>query len=364
VPHDRVRELYSVCDLVAYPRKPLPICEMISPIKPLEPMALGIPVLASDVAALREMIVDGVNGWCFPKGDRRALAERIGDFIEGRIDTRAVRQGSRRWVEKNRDWRHLARPAAELYHQLYLDAGGKTAARLRRRELRKAAEAGREAGLAAFRAGLDPEFARRAELVDLCTAPAAPDVEAVVAEFHRRHPTHRLYGDEPIEIARLGHCLGRLPPGRRLLDVGPAMGILLNAVTRAGLYRELTASDINLHPRFINLGEDIACRDMPVTALDFPDGHFDTVTCLQVLEHLAEEQLPQALAELRRVCRGTLLVSVPFREAVPLDRFHRIRFDEARLMTLFPRAEQAILVKRDLLKWHWWLGVERPAAAA
>ena len=74
VPHDRVRDFYALCDLVVYPRKPWPICEMISPLKPLEPMALGIPVVASDVAALREMIVDGVNGWCFPKGDCQALA--------------------------------------------------------------------------------------------------------------------------------------------------------------------------------------------------------------------------------------------------------------------------------------------------
>ena len=97
---------------------------------------------------------------------------------------------------------------------------------------------------------------------------------------------------------------------------------------------------------------------MSVTALDFPDGHFTTVTCLEVLEHLPEDQLPAALAELRRVCRGTLLVSVPFREPAPLARFHRSRFDESRLLELFPQAERAILLKRDLLKWPWALCIE------
>src|SRR5262249_46761854 len=136
VPHARVGDFYSVCDLVVYPRKPLPICEMISPLKPLEPMALGIPVVASDVAALRALIVDGVNGWCLPKGDCRALAGLIGDIIARRVDARPVRRGSRRWVEAHRDWRQLARPVAELYRQLYLDAGRRTASRVRQRKLR------------------------------------------------------------------------------------------------------------------------------------------------------------------------------------------------------------------------------------
>ena len=114
VPHDRVRDFYALCDLVVYPRKPWPICEMISPLKPLEPMALGIPVVASDVAALREMIVDGVNGWCFSKGDCQALAALLGDIIGRQVDTRPIRRGSRRWVERNRDWHQLARPVAEL----------------------------------------------------------------------------------------------------------------------------------------------------------------------------------------------------------------------------------------------------------
>ena len=100
---------------MVYPRKPLPLCEAISPIKPLEPMALGIPVLCSDVGALREMIVEGVNGHCFPKGDRKALAESLLAIMDGRLDTATVRAQSRDWVEQHRDWRQLTRPLAEMY---------------------------------------------------------------------------------------------------------------------------------------------------------------------------------------------------------------------------------------------------------
>ena len=365
VPHARVRDFYAVCDLVVYPRKPWPICEMISPLKPLEPMALGIPVVASDVSALREMIVDGVNGWCFPKGDGRALAGLLGDIIDRRVDTDPIRRGSRRWVERNRDWRQLARPVAELYHQLYLDAGRRTALRTRQRKLRAVAPSDRRAALEIYRDGLDERFVAGASLVDLTTVPPCPEVAAAVAEFHRLHPERPLYGDEAIEIARLSHVMSRLPAAERLLDVGPSMGILLNAIARRRRCGELTAVDIRRYPGLLDLAGDIRFLTMSVTALDFPDGHFTAVSCLEVLEHLPEDQLPMALAELRRVCRGTLLVSVPFREPAPLARFHRIRFDESRLLELFPQAEHAILLKRDLLKWPWALCIEhrgmRPA---
>jgi glycosyltransferase involved in cell wall biosynthesis/SAM-dependent methyltransferase len=364
VPHARVRDFYSVCDLVAYPRKPWPICEMISPLKPLEPMALGIPVVASDVGALREMIVDGVTGWCFPKGDCRALAGLIGDIISRRIDVRPIRRESRRWVAANRDWRQLARPVAELYRQLYLDAGRRTAARVRQRKLRTTALSDRPAALAAYCSELDGGFLTRARIVDLTTLPPCAEVAAAVAEFHRLQPERRLYGDETIEIARLGHVLGQLPGGQRLLDVGPSMGVLLRAVSRRGLYEELSAIDIRRYPGLLDLDGTIRFQTMSATALDFPDGHFTAVTCLEVLEHLPQDQLPVALAELRRVCRGTLLVSVPFREPAPLAKFHRIRFDESRLLELFPHAEHTILLKRDLLKWPWALCVERRDAPA
>jgi ubiquinone/menaquinone biosynthesis C-methylase UbiE len=54
-------------------------------------------------------------------------------------------------------------------------------------------------------------------------------------------------------------------------------------------------------------------RQGSLTALPFPDGSFDRALCLDVLEHLAYEDQPRALAELFRVLRpgGELLVSVP-----------------------------------------------------
>ena len=98
---------------------------------------------------------------------------------------------------------------------------------------------------------------------------------------------------------------------------------------------------------------------MPVTALDFPDRHFDAVCCLGSLARLPEAALDGALAEMRRVCAGMLVVMVPLRERLPIGKDHRIRFTEQCLLELLPDAEIALLVRRDITKPHWAACIER-----
>ena len=43
-----------------------------------EPMARGIPVVASDVGALPELVKEGETGLLFPSGDAEALSDRVG----------------------------------------------------------------------------------------------------------------------------------------------------------------------------------------------------------------------------------------------------------------------------------------------
>ncbi|MDO5663317.1 MAG: glycosyltransferase, partial [Brachybacterium sp.] len=59
VPHEDVERYYSIIDITPFPRLPLPVCEMVSPLKPFEAMAMGKAVIASDVAALAEIVTPG-----------------------------------------------------------------------------------------------------------------------------------------------------------------------------------------------------------------------------------------------------------------------------------------------------------------
>ncbi|HIJ39963.1 MAG TPA: glycosyltransferase [Deltaproteobacteria bacterium] len=72
VPPDAVPEYYALMDMVVYPRKRTRITEMTTPLKPLEAMALGKPVICSAVGGLKEMVgLD--NGLFYEPGNDREL---------------------------------------------------------------------------------------------------------------------------------------------------------------------------------------------------------------------------------------------------------------------------------------------------
>ncbi|WP_103064112.1 glycosyltransferase, partial [Actinomyces qiguomingii] len=73
VPQDEALAWYQALDLFCVPRKDTPVCRSVTPIKPFTAMALGRPVLVSDLPALREVAARG-EGAVFPAEDVVALA--------------------------------------------------------------------------------------------------------------------------------------------------------------------------------------------------------------------------------------------------------------------------------------------------
>ena len=54
-PQDEIWKWYAALDLFAVPRKDTQVCRTVTPIKPLMAQSLGVPVVASDLPALREV---------------------------------------------------------------------------------------------------------------------------------------------------------------------------------------------------------------------------------------------------------------------------------------------------------------------
>src|SRR3546814_1935234 len=54
VPHGEVELYYSLIDILAYPRKKMRLTDLVTPLKPLEAMAQGKLVAASDVDGHRD----------------------------------------------------------------------------------------------------------------------------------------------------------------------------------------------------------------------------------------------------------------------------------------------------------------------
>ncbi|GGE02478.1 hypothetical protein GCM10011515_22680 [Tsuneonella deserti] len=118
VPHGEVERYYSLIDVLAYPRKASRLTELVTPLKPLEAMAQGRIVAASDVGGHRELIEDGATGALFPPDDPAACAAALADLVDARPDWPAMRERARSHVEGRHDWARNIRRYQDVYHHL------------------------------------------------------------------------------------------------------------------------------------------------------------------------------------------------------------------------------------------------------
>ena len=104
VPHSQVERYYSLIDILAYPRKKMRLTDLVTPLKPLEAMAQGKLVAASDVGGHRELIEDGVTGTLFAPDDPTTIADALAGLLASRENWDAQRRIARIFVEKHRNW--------------------------------------------------------------------------------------------------------------------------------------------------------------------------------------------------------------------------------------------------------------------
>lgn len=105
VSHEEIGRYYRLVDIFVYPRRAIRLTEMVTPLKPLEAMALKGVVLASDVGGHKELISDGKTGCLFPAGDCDALAARLGELVASKDRWCGLGHAGRRFVEQERSWR-------------------------------------------------------------------------------------------------------------------------------------------------------------------------------------------------------------------------------------------------------------------
>ncbi len=118
VPHSEVGQYYSLVDLLVYPRKPMRLTDLVTPLKPLEAMAQGKPVIASDVGGHKELIEDNKTGFLFKAGDEVQLSERIAELLADEDKLLSVLTRGRDYVENVRNWRNSVSYYLPLYKKL------------------------------------------------------------------------------------------------------------------------------------------------------------------------------------------------------------------------------------------------------
>jgi glycosyltransferase involved in cell wall biosynthesis len=118
VDHELVQNYYNQVDIFVYPRLPMRLTELVTPLKPLEAMAQGRLVVASDVGGHKELIEHQKNGYLFKADDVDDLVATLLDLIHQPERWDALRLEGRRYVEQSRSWSDSVGRYEAVYRRL------------------------------------------------------------------------------------------------------------------------------------------------------------------------------------------------------------------------------------------------------
>jgi PEP-CTERM/exosortase A-associated glycosyltransferase len=123
IPHEDVRQLYTLADIVAYPRLLTLTTALTTPLKPLEAMAMGRAVVVSDVPAVRELVVDGKTGVAFRAGSARSLADCCVGLLRDASTRARLGHAAREAVIADRQWPDLIARYGAIYARVLSSRG-------------------------------------------------------------------------------------------------------------------------------------------------------------------------------------------------------------------------------------------------
>ena len=118
VPHQEVTRYYDLINVLAYPRHPMRLTELVTPLKPLEAMAQGQLFVASDVGGHKELIEHNKTGVLFKAGSADSLAQSLLDLLNNPALWPLLRTNGREFVENVRNWKNSVANYVEPYQQL------------------------------------------------------------------------------------------------------------------------------------------------------------------------------------------------------------------------------------------------------
>jgi glycosyltransferase involved in cell wall biosynthesis len=118
VPATKVREFHALLDVFVVPRTPDRVCQLVTPLKPVEAMASGLCVVTSEVKALAEIIKPDVTGALTIPEDPVALADTLELLVASPDIRRKLGDNAREWVARDRTWAHNAARYRDAYARL------------------------------------------------------------------------------------------------------------------------------------------------------------------------------------------------------------------------------------------------------
>jgi len=118
VPAAKVREFHALLDVFVVPRRRDRVCQLVTPLKPVEAMASGICVVTSEVKALTEIVKHEVTGALTVPQDPVSLADCLERLFYSPDIRRKLGDNAREWVARERTWALNAARYQDAYARL------------------------------------------------------------------------------------------------------------------------------------------------------------------------------------------------------------------------------------------------------
>ena len=115
IPYEQIKRYYSLLDVFVCPRKRMRLTELVTPLKPLEAMAMGKAVLGSDVGGIAELVRHDVTGMLFAAGSREGLVSAAAQLGGSRELRARLGQRARQCMVEERSWRAVAANYLPIY---------------------------------------------------------------------------------------------------------------------------------------------------------------------------------------------------------------------------------------------------------
>lgn len=101
--------------MCVYPRTKHEVTQYVPPLKPLEAMAMKIPVIVSDLAPLIEMVKDKNTGLICKADDLESLKDKIIELYSSKELRSRLAENAYNWVKEERNWNTNITKYKELY---------------------------------------------------------------------------------------------------------------------------------------------------------------------------------------------------------------------------------------------------------
>lgn len=118
VPHEEVKKYYSVIDVLVYPRKSMRLTELVTPLKPLEAMAMGKIVVGSDVGGIKELVTHNHDGFLFKAGDIEDLSGLLIQLASDKESLNEISKSAMETVHSKHNWKSAVSRYLPIYERI------------------------------------------------------------------------------------------------------------------------------------------------------------------------------------------------------------------------------------------------------